>query len=538
MNPFDSDHRLLSRRSVLGGLAASFAALTVSPKLALAAKTAGKPTVAEHLVVLWMNGGASHIDTWDPKPGAATGGPFKAIATTAKDVKISEHLPRVARHGRDLAFVRGMTTKEGNHPRGKYLLHTGYSPNPTVVHPALGSYFVEEGEKRESDLPPFVSLAGPSVAAGFLGVQYGPFIVQKPGKAPDNTLVPPSVNEAREERRLGLLDAIETDFAKETGDAKVEGRHEVYAQAKRMMKSPHLKAFDVSDEPDAVKKAYGDTDFGRGCLVARRLLESGTKSIEVTLDGWDTHQDAFNRETKLMEALDAGFSALLDDLAKRHLLEKTLVVCMSEFGRTPKINANEGRDHYPQAWSVVLGGCGVRTGIAHGETDAEGAKVTKDPTTVPDLMATMATVLGLDPDKSFATPSGRPISITENGKPIAALLKALSGNRIHASAHAPATLAALAAPKPHCTARGNAEPRSRCAAPASTPITRPARNPNPCARKSVCGLAPSIPRSTSPPRIAPACASRPSRFAWCSTACVAASTPTAAKTAVDAPRLA
>jgi hypothetical protein len=267
-----------------------------------------------------------------------------------------------------------------------------------------------------------VSIGGPSFGAGFLGVQNGPFVMQKAGTPPPDATLPPGVDAARFDRRRAALDAMEDRFARATGDAKIDGRRQVYAKAVRLMQSPKLDAFDLSGETEATKKAYGDTDFGRGCLVARRLVERGVRFIEVVLDGWDTHQNDFERTKTLMATLDPAFAALLDDLGSRGMLGSTLVACMGEFGRTPKINGNDGRDHWPGAWSAALAGAGIRGGVVHGATDEDGAKVAGPPTGVPDLLATMATQLGLDPGHTETSPVGRPISVTDDGTPIRALM--------------------------------------------------------------------------------------------------------------------
>ena len=373
-------------------------------------------------ILLWMNGGPSHIDTWDPKPGTATGGQFKSIKTRAAGMEICEHLPSIADIADRITVVRGMTSKEGNHQRAQYLMHTGYAPNPTVAHPSLGAWVNEELGAADSEIPNFVSISGPSIGAGFLGVQYGPFGVQNPLQPPQNIAYGIGVNEERFRQRQGALDMMEQQFAAETGDVKVKGRRAVYAKAIRMMHSPKLKAFDLADEPEAVKAAYGDSNFGRGCLMARRLVESGVRFVEVVLDGWDTHQNNFDRTSKLMGAFDPGMATLIKELEDRKLLDSTLVLWMGEFGRTPRINGNDGRDHYPKAWSAVMAGGGARKGIVHGQTDGEGATVVDKAVTVPDYFATIATLLGMPPDKTFQTPIGRPIAITEKGTPVAELI--------------------------------------------------------------------------------------------------------------------
>lgn len=402
-----------------GGIASLLASRWFSPGLAFAGDR--PPGKAKACIVLWMNGGPSHIDTFDPKPGQATAR-FKAIKTRAPGLEISEHLPLLAEHGDKLAIIRSMTSKEGNHDRARYLLHTGYAPNPTVRHPSLGGWVSSEIGDKGAELPNFVSIGGPSLGAGFLGLQNGPFMVDNAGQIPQNVGYFRSVNDTRFHQRESVLDELEASFAAKTGDPQVAGREAVYAQAMRMMHSSKLGAFDVAQESEATRKAYGDTNFGRGCLVARRLVESGVKLIEVVLDGWDTHQDNFERTKKLMGTLDPAMSGLMKDLEARKLLGSTLLVCMGEFGRTPKINAQDGRDHFPQAWSAVLAGGGIRGGQAYGKTDADGAKVIEKPMTIPNLFATMTTALGINPDKTVITPIGRPIGVTEDGVAVKELM--------------------------------------------------------------------------------------------------------------------
>jgi len=411
----------LDRRRFLAAGAASFFGLLVSQ--ALRAREASADTApasapapaATACIVLWLNGGPSHLDTFDPKPGTPTGGPFKAIKTRAPSIQLSQHLPLLAEHADKIALVRGMTSREGSHQRGRYLLHTGYAPNPTVVHPALGAWVSSKLGDPSSDIPAFVSIAGPSAAGGILGVQNGPFVVMQAGVLPQNASHAPGVGDTRFARRKAGLEMLEQHFAGETGDIKVDGRRQVYAKAARLMASPRIQAFDASSEPAATRAAYGDSEFGRGCLTARRLVESGVKFVEVQLDGWDTHKDNFTRTTALMGQLDPAISALLHDLDQRKMLGKTLIVCLGEFGRTPKINGNDGRDHFPDAWSALLAGGGVRGGYVHGQTNADGTKVASGSVTVPNLFATVATQLGLNPDATVMSPIGRPIGVTDDG---------------------------------------------------------------------------------------------------------------------------
>jgi len=413
---------ILSRRQMLMGASGGIASLLASRFLshdAFAATTAAgaattKSPKAKACIVLWLNGGPSHIDTFDPKPGGPTAR-FKAIKTRAPQIQLSEHLPLLAEQADKIAVIHSMSSKEGNHDRARYFVHTGYSPNPTIQHPSLGGWVAEEVGSKSADLPNFVSIGGPSIGAGFLGKEYGPFIVQNASLPPQNVAFFHDVDDARFHDREGLLDDLEGKFYAQNADKQVEGRRAVYDESMRMMHTPKLAAFDISKETEATRAMYGDSDFGRGCLVARRLIENGVRVVEVVLDGWDTHTDNFERTKKLMGMLDPAFSGLLKDLTQRKLLGSTLVACMGEFGRTPTINGNDGRDHYPQVWSATLAGGGIRGGMAYGKTDDAGAKIVEKSTTVQNLMATMTTQLGLNPDKSVTTPIGRPISITDNG---------------------------------------------------------------------------------------------------------------------------
>ena len=414
---------ILSRRSLLHAGLGSALAYAVSPTLAFGQSVAAPAAGGGYsVIVLWMNGGPSHIDTWDPKPGTKTGGSHKAIATKTKGMRICEHMPTLASMSDMFTVVRSVSTKEGNHQRAQYLMRTGYAPNPTVVHPSFGGWMSKLGGEPSSGLPAFVAVSGTSLGAGFLGVEYGPLVLPNAGEAPDNTGYGVDTDEARFAQRRQILATMDKDFATRTGDSKVLGRDAVYDKGERLMRSPDLGVFDLSHETDAARKAYGDTNFGRGCLVAARLVEHGVRYVEVTLDGWDTHKDNFGRTKKLMGQVDAGMSALLRDLRTRNLLSKTLVVWMGDFGRTPRINGDDGRDHYPQASSCVIAGARTRPGLAFGETDAEGGKVVRDALSAADLSATLVSAVALDPHTQFMTPVGRPIAVTDNGNPVRALL--------------------------------------------------------------------------------------------------------------------
>jgi hypothetical protein len=417
--------QVIGRRSfIAGGLGAALSAAIPAWQLRAIEPVAGtrKKGAAKACILLWMNGGPSHIDTFDPKPGTKTGGEFKAIDSRIKGVKFSEHLPLVAEQADKLAVIRSMTTKEGNHDRAGYLVHTGYAPSTTLQHPSLGAWVSHELGNEAAELPNFVSIRGPSIGAGFLGVQHSPFTIQKPAEGVRNLPLTRDVDAARFGRRLEAFATLQDSFRAETGRREIAAHDVVYQKAVRLMRSPLVKAFDIKDEPQAARDKYGDSDFGRGCLMARRLVESGVKFIEVTLDGWDTHIDNFSGVRNLCRDFDSAMSALLADLAERKLLDDTLVIWMGEFGRTPAINAAHGRDHYPAAWSAVLAGGGSRAGLAYGSTDSEGAKIESNAVTVPDLFATIATLLGIDPKREEMSPVGRPIAVSDGGTPIKALM--------------------------------------------------------------------------------------------------------------------
>jgi uncharacterized protein (DUF1501 family) len=407
---------LVSRRSVLAALAA----LAGSSALAPSARADGRAR-ARSCILLWMNGGPSHVDTWDPKSGP-TAGPLRSIETRVKGTRIGQHLPLLADRADRLAIVRGMTSKEGSHDRAQQLGHTGYTPNPTVDAPSLGGWVARQRGGESAALPPFVSLAGPAPGAGFLGRAFDPYVVQDPGELPQNLVPSRDVGAARRARREAMLRDLDRDLAARTGQGAVAARGAVHDRAVRLATSPEARLFDLSGESPAVLARYGDTRFGRGCLVARRLVEAKVPFVEVVLDGWDTHADNFGRVQRLCGALDPAMSALLDDLRDRGLDDDVVVLWMGEFGRTPRISGADGRDHHPRAWSAVLAGAGIRGGTVHGETDGEGSAVVRDATSIAELHATVATAMGLDPGVTRVTPEGRPFSLTDGGKPIAPIL--------------------------------------------------------------------------------------------------------------------
>jgi uncharacterized protein (DUF1501 family) len=410
----------IRRRDFLRGIAAtSVAAGTLSWRdmVALQAKELQKRGMS--CILLWMSGGPSQFETFSPKPGHENGGETKAIDTSVAGIQISENFPHVAKMMHEAALIRSMTSKEGSHPRASYLMHTGYLPTANVKYPAFGSIVAQQNPRAELDLPAFVRIGANSrdgSGGGLLGIEYDPLVMPVAGKPPTNSAPTTAVD--RYHRRLSLLDRLEAGNA---AAHEVAEHQKLYQKASRMILSSQMKAFDLDQEPAAVREAYGDSQFGLGCLLARRLVESGVPSIEVTLGGWDTHQDNFPRVKSLAGQVDQPLAYLLTDLKQRGLLDSTLVVWMGEFGRTPKVNPRAGRDHYPRAFNVLLAGGGIRGGQVIGSTDESGTDVADRPVGPTDLLQTFCKSLQIDPSFENIAPNGRPIKIVDGGVPVAEL---------------------------------------------------------------------------------------------------------------------
>jgi hypothetical protein len=398
----------------------------------MAAMAAQNPARTKSVIVLWLNGGPSTIDLWDLKPGQANGGPFQETATTAPGLRISEHFSKLAKHGQEISVVRSMTSKEGDHDRATFLARTGYTPLGAIQFPAFGSVVAHELMPEQAELPGFVSITPKrftsELGGGFLGPKFSPLIVGDGAADPKGLQVPnlkpiPGVTEAIVTDRMKLLGEVEEAFAQSHRGHVVDNIQAATANAVRLMRPSAAAAFSLDDEKEAVRKKYGLTVFGQSCLLARRLVERGVSFVEVMLDGWDTHQNNFQQVRALSERLDSGFATLLEDLKERGLLSSTAVVCMGEFGRTPKINGAIGRDHWPSVWSAVLAGGGIQGGRVVGKTSKDGTTIEEKPTTVPDLIATVCKTIGLDPKKQNLSNVGRPIRLADpNAKPIGELL--------------------------------------------------------------------------------------------------------------------
>lgn len=378
---------------------------------------------AENVIVLWLAGAPSQFETFSPKPKSKNGGLTKSIQTNVPGIELAENLPLLAQQMDKVTLIRTLTSKEGNHNRASYLMHTSYPPTGVVKHPSFGAITAKElGGAKEFDLPYFISLSGPSYSAEFLGKEYSPYVIKDVTKPLQNIAKFKDVDDSRFAERMQLLNQMEDSFYKEKGLEDIKEHQLIYEKSVRMMNSPLIKAFDISEEPDVLKKAYGENDFGKGCLMARRLIETGVKFVEVTLDGWDTHQDNFSRVSNLSKKLDPAFSTLVQDLSQRGMLDRTLVLCMGEFGRTPNINANEGRDHYPDAFACAIAGGGIRGGRVYGETNDDGNQIVSNPVTPGNLFATLSHQLGIDFNKVIHSPQGRPLKYVNEGSVIEELV--------------------------------------------------------------------------------------------------------------------
>lgn len=406
--------RGLSRRSFFHHVsAAAVAAGTLSFRDLMSLQAAELRKQGRSIILLWMQGGPSQFETFDPKPGTTNGGPTQVIKTAVPGIEIAQGWERTAKVMQDIALIRSMTNKEGNHQRATYQMHTGYVPSGSVKHPSLGANIAKQIADPNLELPSVVSV-GPTVGAGFLGVDYEPFVVNNAGQLPQN--VATAVETSRYQRRLRLLGRLEDDFAARGGKVVVDNHQRLYGKASRMVLSKDVKAFDINQEPGELRQQYGNSNFGRGCLLARRLVEAGVTYIEVRAGNWDTHQDNFNRTKTLAAQVDPGVSTLIEDLKQRGLLDRTLVVWTGEFGRTPRINPRTGRDHYPRAFNAFMSGGGVKGGQVIGASTPDGTAVKDNPVSVSDLFCSICKSLQVDPRKESISPLGRPMKIVDGGK--------------------------------------------------------------------------------------------------------------------------
>jgi uncharacterized protein (DUF1501 family) len=407
----------LTRRNFVLNLASAGLGVTVLPNIGAAAPV----SKAEHIIYLFMNGGMSHLDTFDPKTDAEVKGKFNAINTNA-GYQISEHLPKLAKHGDKMAVVRSMMVTTGDHAGAQYIQRTSFKKIGSVVHPNLGAWmcnYTDKGENRV--VPQNVLISGPAdhPGAGWMPKKYSPVPIADPVRGLDNTKIK---NQSEFSKRISILEQLEKDANKIINPTE-KSYAEFYDQTIRLLNSSELDVFDLSKEDAMIREKYGNNRFGQGCCLAKRLIEKGgCKFIEVSDGGWDTHVNNFESlETKLA-TLDQAVDALINDLQASGLLQKTLIVIATDFGRTPNININDGRDHHPGAFCGVLIGAGIKGGQAYGASDSKGMKAVQNIVSPQDFNATIAAAANLPVDNVLISPQGRPFKLADKGTPIKALL--------------------------------------------------------------------------------------------------------------------
>lgn len=422
----------LNRRVFVTKAAQSFLGVTALSQMAAKVSAApGENTsplkqvpTARNVIYLYMKGGMSHLDTWDPKPdNAEVMGLTKVINTNVDGIRLAENLPLLARQADKLAIIRSMTSNQGAHEQGDYFQHTSYTMRSSIKHPSMGAWLEKFQGRGNPTLPGSVMIGNDSrhPGAGFFEAKFAPLMINDPESGISNVRPNSWFTEERMMNRLSVAKNLDAKFAENYNLKSVRAYSDMYDDAVKMMKSEELKAFDLDAEDAKLREKYGRDRFGQGCLLARRLVEHGVRHVEVSFGSWDTHNANFTRVPELTDELDSALSTLLQDLESRGMLAETLVVLATEFGRTPEINQNDGRDHHPAGFSCVLAGGGVRGGQVYGSTDEKGDKVTENPIGVPDLNATVGYALGLPLDQVLYSPSKRPFTVADKGKPLANL---------------------------------------------------------------------------------------------------------------------
>ena len=393
--------------------------LPVSSKLAQAAAEGRGGGKAKHVIYLYMQGGMSHIDTFDPKTGE-TKGAKDPIKTNAEGMMLGGYMEQMAKQANKISIIRSMTSKTGVHDQGNYLMHTGYEPRGTIVHPTMGAWASHFLGRATKSLPDSVSINGGSPnGAGFFPPALSPIPISNPETGLQN--IQPTTSDSLFKKRIDLMNEFDAGFRKKFQSSEVKAYTEFYDETLNLMKSEDLKAFDLKAEDQATRAKYGMNSFGQGCLLARRLVENGVRFIEVQTGGWDMHNYIDDAMGRTGGSMDIAFAALLEDLQSKGLLESTLVVLGSEFGRTPNINENEGRDHYPKVFSAVMAGGGIKGGYVYGASDKDGREVADKQATPQDFLSTIGHAMGLPVDEVVMSPSNRPFTVGDKGSAITEL---------------------------------------------------------------------------------------------------------------------
>jgi hypothetical protein len=415
------------RREFLAYSAKTFLGVGLMPlavrSSAFASATPARMPTAKNVIYLYMAGGMSHLDTLDPKSDRSVKGPVEAIGTKEAGIQISEYLPRIASQMDKLALLRSLSSTQGAHEEGRYFMHSSYTKRGTIVHPGMGSWLVKMDGPRNPNLPGVIHVGSPNPGggSGFFEQKFAPLVIGNPEAGLQNSKIRKGTTEKEFEDTVMLTNAFDAEFHRKYNQKKTRAYSDMYDDAIKLMKSRDLAAFELDLESKVIREAYGNNPFGQGCLLARRLVEHDVRFVEVTLGGWDTHTNNFERVAENGQVLDQALGTLLTDLDNRGMLEETMVVLATEFGRTPKINDNKGRDHSPTAFSCALAGGGIRGGQVYGETDTTGKFVKSEKVDVPDFNATIAYALGMPLEKTVYSPSGRPFRVADKGKPILSL---------------------------------------------------------------------------------------------------------------------
>jgi hypothetical protein len=408
----------LSRRTFVGAAAGTFLGMNVKTLVARAGED--RKATAEHVILFWNGGGMSHIDTFDPKPGRDVQGDLDPIKTSVTGISISEIFPQLAKQMKHVALIRSIAGQNGDHGRATYQLQTSYAQSANLQHPGIGSVVVSE-RKSLGDLPAYVTIGGLAPKAGYLGQKCEAYFVGRPGEKDPYLAFPSGINEVRGNKRLDILQKMNQKQGSNLPADETTGAQTALTDAVNLMRSPALEAFEVRKEKPEVLEKYGDSEFGRSALLARRLVEKGVRFVQVNRGGFDVHSNAFPAMRDHGDAMDPALAALIEDLAQSGLLKKTMIVMLSEFGRTPKINMTMGRDHHPSVFSCLFAGGGVMGGQVIGSSDEDGMMPKDRPVKVSHLHGSICHALGIDSDKEVMTPLQRPMKLVDNGKPVAEL---------------------------------------------------------------------------------------------------------------------
>ncbi len=411
-----------SRRNFIEWFANAFMGVNLLGAASLRGAPARPVGTAKNVIYLYLRGGLSHIDTFDPKPGVAEMAGVGAIKTSADGVQISEWFPQLAKQMHHIALVRTMTSTQGIHERGNYLAHTSYFQTPTITHPALGAWAVRRLGSANPLLPGNILINGSPQhpGSGYMEPQLAPLPIIDPAAGLQHSAPAEGVSAADFARRTQLARTLSRGFLDRTPYRAAGAYGKIHEKAVELMKSEDLKAFDISHEDPRIRNAYGTHTFGQGCLLARRLVEHGVRFIEVEdSQNWDTHNDHLVFMKRMTPSLDQTLAALLDDLHQRGLLESTLVVMATEFGRSPQVSeVTAGRGHHPGAFTWWVAGGGMKRGYVHGKTDATAERVAERAVTMPEFNATIAHALGIDGEKIEYSASGRPFTVANQGEPV------------------------------------------------------------------------------------------------------------------------